>query len=255
MSMLKLSYGKIRTTSLFVLLLILSGFTKTGLTAQEPAKRDAIYAVTKINDFTITGKGDNENWEKAAWLPLIQRGPSEDMNICTQVKILYSKTGVYCLFYCQDNQLTATMNADFMDLWKEDVVEIFLWPDENYPVYFEYEMSPLNYELAILVSNIDGDIVRWQPFHYECDRKTSHATHITKDEKQPDSLVKSWTAECFIPFKLLKPLNNVPPKSGDYWRANFYRVDYDAGVISNWLWQLTEKNFHDIKSFGYILFQ
>ena len=37
-----------------------------------------------------------------------------------------------------------------MDLWNEDVFEVFLWTDERYPVYFEYEISPLNHELPIL---------------------------------------------------------------------------------------------------------
>ena len=37
-----------------------------------------------------------------------------------------------------------------MDLWNEDVFEVFLWTDERYPVYLEYEISPLNHELPIL---------------------------------------------------------------------------------------------------------
>ena len=47
-------------------------------------------------------------------------------------------TGLYFLMEGTDRTLTATMNEDFMDLWKEDVFEVFLWTDERFPVYFEY---------------------------------------------------------------------------------------------------------------------
>lgn len=141
--------------------------------------------------------------------------------------VLSSESGIYFLFYCEDKKLTATMNTDFMDLWEEDVVEVFLMPDEDSPVYFEYEISSLNYELPILISNDNGDLVRWKPFHYDADRKTMHATSVLGGEKKSNSVVKSWSAEFFIPYKLLRPLNNIHPQPGTEWRANLYRIDYD----------------------------
>ena len=49
------------------------------------------------------------------------------------------------------------MTADNLDIYNEDVVEVFLWTDESTPLYFEYELSPLNYELPIIVPNNEGD--------------------------------------------------------------------------------------------------
>lgn len=130
-----------------------------------------ILKVRKSSDFKVTGEGSNKNWEMAKWIVLPERPFHGEQLIKTKVKVLYSETGIYFLFNCKDNKLTATMNADFMDLWKEDVVEVFLWTDEQQLVYFEYEISPLNYELPILISNEKGDLVRWMPFHYDKDRK------------------------------------------------------------------------------------
>ena len=48
--------------------------------------------------------------------------------------------------------------GDFLDLYNEDVVEVFLWPDESFPVYFEYEVSPLNYELPIIIPKLQRKI-------------------------------------------------------------------------------------------------
>jgi hypothetical protein len=150
------------------------------------------------------------------------------------------------------------MNSNFMDLWTEDVVEVFLWTEESAPVYCEYEMSPLNFELPILVSNFTSnqreDIVRWQPFHYDRDRQTHHATDIQGGEKRSNAIITGWTAEFFIPYKLLRPLNNIIPKSGTKWRINLYRMDYDNKRTS-WSWQLTGRSFHDYKRFGNLLFE
>ena len=41
---------------------------------------------------------------------------------------------------------------DFEDIFNEDVVEAFFWPEESSVIYFEYELSPYNYELPILVA-------------------------------------------------------------------------------------------------------
>ncbi len=210
--------------------------------------------IKKTNDFAVTGDGSGENWSKAQWIDLTFRGKT-DLNLKTRVKILYSGTGIYYLFDCQDRKLTSTMKADFLDLWKEDVVEIFLWTDENEPFYFEYEISPLNYELPLLISNENGELLRWMPFHYEPGRLTSHATSVKGGEKRSDATVSSWTAEFFIPYKLLSPLKNRLPKSGTKWRANMYRVDYDYDQRMSWLWQLTDTNFHQYEKFGTYLFE
>lgn len=216
--------------------------------------KDEFLKIREIMDFKISGEGASENWSKADWIHIPQR-QSNGEALETRAKTLYSETGIYFLFHCQDRKLTATMTADFMDLWKEDVVEVFLWPDEAFPVYFEYEISPLNYELPIIVSNENGDLVRWQPFHYDQNRRTRHATTIEGGIRESNATITGWTAEFFIPYSLLRPLTNIPPKSGTRWRANFYRVDYDKGKKSSWSWKLTHQTFHEHKKFGILLFE
>lgn len=212
----------------------------------------AMLKVGAANDFKITGDGSHENWQHATWINIPQCTAGEPFT--TKVKLLYSQTGIYCLFHCQDAKLTATMNADFMDLWKEDVVEVFFWPDEHSPAYFEYELSPLNYELPLLISNDNGDLTRWQPFHYDADRKTQHAIKVQGSGKDHNEGMTSWTAEFFIPFKLLRPLNNIAPKPGTRWRTNLYRVDYDKGETA-WSWQPVGESFHEYEKYGTLLFE
>lgn len=213
------------------------------------AQSDTILRVKKTGDFTITGDGSAASWNSAEWVKLSQRNKT-GVTYKTQIKILYSDSGIYCLYQCGDNKIIATMKEDFLDLWNEDVVEAFFKTDEAVPIYFEYELSPLNYELPILVPNIKGNFLGWRPWHYEGNRKTKHATHINRNGEA----VTQWTAEFFIPYTLLKPMQNVPPKSATKWRANFYRIDYDKDT-SYWSWQPTRENFHDYERFGTIIFE
>jgi len=209
----------------------------------------AVWLVKKTADFTLTGDGSSSSWDKAEWLILPKR-EGAPVYYLTKLKILYSDSGLYCLYYCEDKKITAFLEEDFSDLYNEDVVEVFFWTDEACSIYFEYELSPLNVELPILVPNFNGKFLGWRPWHYEGKRKTRH---IVKIQKQNNEVV-SWTAEFFIPFALLEPLQGVPAKSGMRWRANFYRIDYDQGP-AEWSWQPVQTNFHEYKKFGTIVFE
>lgn len=221
---------------------------------QTPAGNASEVKIKKTADFSITGNGSSKNWDLTDWIILpLRAGAAKDL--VTKAKILYSDKGIYFLFDCPDKKLTSKMNADFLDLWTEDVVEVFLWTDESDPVYFEYEISPMGYELPLLISNNDGELLRWMPFHYEENRKTSHATSVRGGEKKSMATVSAWTAEFFFPYKILRPLNNYIPKSGTKWRANMYRVDYDDNKRNNWTWQPVSGSFHDYKHFGTFIFE
>jgi Carbohydrate family 9 binding domain-like len=209
--------------------------------------------VKATDDFEVTGAGEHAAWKQVEWTPLRRRQP-ETHPYDTRFKMLYSPTGLYFLMEATDKKLTATMTEDFMDLWNEDVFEVFLWTDERYPVYFEYEISPFNHELPILIPNFGGQFLGWRPWHYDKDRVTRKATSIIGGPKQSGAAIEGWRAEFFFPYALLKPLQNVPPKPGTRWRANFYRMDYDDGKRAQWEWSPVGETFHDFEHFGEIEF-
>jgi hypothetical protein len=210
-------------------------------------------SVKPAQDFDVTGTGEHAAWQQAEWTALRRRQP-ESHPYESRFKVLYSTTGVYFLMDGTDRKLTATMNEDFMDLWNEDVFEVFLWTDERQPVYFEYEISPLNYELPILIPNFGGQFLGWLPWHYDGTRKTRKATSTTGGPKKSQASIQGWRAEFFIPYALLRPLQNVPPKPGTRWRANFYRMDHDDGRSTQWEWARVGKSFHEFEKFGELLF-
>jgi hypothetical protein len=230
--------------------------------------------VRHCNDFEVTGLGDAAAWQTTHWVPL-QRRPKGVHDYTAQFKMLYSDQGVYVLFDGSDQRLTATLQEDFLDLWTEDVYECFFWTDESQPLYFEYEISPLGFELPILIPNLGGKFLGWRPWHYEGNRKIRKQVSARGGPSASGAAVTGWRAEVFIPFDLLKPLQNVPPKSGSEWRANFYRVDYDPlpaaaqsapapnqptpattpTTVTQWDWSRVGPSFHEYQKFGTLVFE
>jgi hypothetical protein len=261
-------YSKIYIRNFFFDLLLFACLSPAAFCKNIIFTTDSIVMVKFTTDFSITGNGSAANWQVADWNPIIQRSSktlqNENWNIPaerfvleatsydTRFKILYSEKGIYCLYKCEDSLITATLKEDFSSLYNEDVIEAFFRPDTAMPVYFEYELSPLNFELPLLILNNKGKFMGWKPFQYEGARRTIHATTIDKKNVRENRI--TWTAEFFIPFALLESMGNTPPKKGTQWRANFYRIDYDHHPVYS-SWQLTRRSFHDPEKFGILKFE
>ena len=210
--------------------------------------------VPKVADFAVTGDGSAAQWGRLPWQPLTRVGATP-CAYSTRGKVLYSATGLYFLCDCEDRRLTCTKTADFDNIFQEDVIEVFLWPNEEQDLYFEYEISPLNVELPILVPNHKGAFMGWRPWHYENERLTRKATSTRGGPKAPMAQVDGWMAEFFLPFALFRGLGNNPPMPGGQWRGNLYRIDYDSGPAAQWAWcPDTGTNFHGFRQFGTLEF-
>ncbi len=218
------------------------------------SKQQPTLVVKKTKDFEVTGNGDAESWNVTQWTSLNRR-EGGTLDYQARIKMLYSDGGVYVLFDGTDRKLTATLKEDFLDLWTEDVYECFFWTDQQHPIYFEYEISPLGFELPILVPKFNGKFLGWRPWHYEGGRKIQKKVSVSGGKAESMARADGWRAEVFIPYSLLNPLQNVPPKSGTQWRANFYRVDHDGGQQTAWDWARVGPSFHDIDNFGMLVFE
>jgi hypothetical protein len=222
-------------------------------TATTPADQHPLN-VKKCNDFTITGSGNDAEWQKTNWtiLPKLDSGGHQYKS---RFKIMYSAKGIYLLFHGEDSTITTTYDKDFGDLYNADVFEAFFHPNPQTPVYFEYEINQLNKELVLMVPNNNGDFYGWIPWHYENQRRTKKLVNIKGGKMESGAHLTSWDAEIFFPYELFKPLEKVPPKSGTVWNANFYRIYYDKNRASEWAWKPVKKNFHDYQRFGQIQFE
>src|ERR1035441_7614633 len=140
-------------------------------------------AVKRVEDFELNGTGNAAAWNAAQWLVLT---PTNGIgNYLSRAKVVYSSLGIYCLYDCVDEHLTCTDLKDNDDLYNEDVVEVFFWPEESQHLYLEYEISPLGRELPLIIPNSGKDFFGWIPWHYEGKRLTRRATAIRGGDKSP----------------------------------------------------------------------
>lgn len=158
----------------------------------------------------------------------------------TLVRVAWDEEALHVRFDCEDRDAWGTFLKRDDPLWQEEVVEVFLAPGEEDPVYYaEFEVSPLGVVFDARIHNptslrkdMTADVawdcpgLRWQ---------------VGRGPARED-----WWAEMAIPW----PADERPR----LWRANFYRVERprDGEVeYSAWSPTLTSPaDFHKPARFG-----
>jgi len=241
----------------FLFVLFGAGVHLSGFAGWGPAGSflpDTPLVVRSCRDFKVNGKGDNAQWKKAPWTDL-QKLDAGGAAYKSRFKILYSSRGIYVLFDGADETITSSFKKDFDPLFKGDVFEVFFDTAPAEPVYFEYEVSPLDKELVLLMMNRNDSISGWAPWAYRGGNKVEKRTHISGGAMKPGARIKGWTTELFFPYRLLSPLNEVPPVKGTRWNANFCRLDYDSGQMIKWAWAPVAGSFHERHRYYALLFE
>ncbi len=212
-------------------------------------------SVKSVPDFPIGSERPHACWQEIPWQTMSRVGEGP-LAYQTRCKMARSESGLYFLVEAEDATLTCTLSKDEANLFTEDVVEIFLQPDPDIGLYVEYEISPLGYELMLLVSNDGTSFHGWRPWNQQPSQHTRKATRISGGEKKSGGAVTGWQAEVFLPFDLFRGLGCCPPQPGSAWRGNVYRIDYDGDGPTHWaLFGETGTAFHDYWNFGRFHFQ
>lgn len=208
--------------------------------------------IGRQEDFAL--RPENEKcFETAVWHEL--RRVEGKKGYRTGVKAVRSDTGIYFLFQCEDEKINCTLQQDGEDLYTEDVLEIFLQPDRRYPVYLEYELSPLNKELVLMVCHNGSDFYGWLPFHYAGERRVKHITWSRVEELSPGACCSAWNAMVYLPFALFEGTAAECPAEKTVWRGNIFRIDTDDGEVSKYaLRTVCGIEFHNFEEFEEIIF-
>lgn len=160
----------------------------------------------------------------------------------TRFKIGWNPAELRVLFHASDAAPNATMTRRDAPLYEEEVVEVFLDTVGDLGGYYEIEVNPLNAVLdLVLRRNRSG---YRKNFAWRCEGL------VTAVRIDPGI---SWTSELSIP---MSSIVSEPPKPGDIWRANFYRIDRPVdGPVEYSAWSATGRpQFHVPARFGAIEF-
>ena len=188
-----------------------------------PAGADTRYVVasTRAEAGSLLA-GDASAWKAAA---RIQWGPTP---YTTDFAALWASDALYLRFDARDPSPWHTMKQRDEHLWEEEVVEAFLDLDRSGRNYAELEISP---------GNVVCDVRMVRPYP---DKKYDLTWNMEGLETRVVPLrddagrTIGWTALARLPWTGFRSLESaagiaLPPKPGDRWRFNVFRVERPGG--------------------------
>lgn len=197
----------------------------------------------------VDGKLDEPVWAEAAVADFVSNADGSAAPVKTEARLLYDDTYLYVSFRCADENAWATMKRRDAHLWEEEVAEIFLQPDPAKPSYIELEVNPLGTMLDIYLLDVRKPL-RYESWNSERLRWSARVEGKV-DGKGGD---RAWTCEMAFPFEDAATAPHVPPRPGDRWRMNMYRVEARP-TPAEMAWSPTlEADFHRPNAFGELIF-
>jgi hypothetical protein len=216
----------------------------------QPAPVPTYEVLRSATPLMIDGKLDEGAWGKAPAVgEFVNNLDGSSSTYRTEARVLYDDQFLYFGFRCADTNIWATMKKRDEHLWEEEVVEVFLKADLQQRSYIELEVNPLGTMIDIFLLDV-RKALRFESWNSE---KLRWAVSVdgAVDGKDGD---KEWTCEIALPMEDIIPAPNIPPKPGDRWRLNLYRVE-KLPTRANLAWSPTRRNdFHMPEMFGEIIF-
>jgi hypothetical protein len=145
----------------------------------------------------------------------------------TRFRALWSPAGLFVRFDADDPSPWHTMTRRDEHLWEEEVVEIFLDPDRSGHDYYELEINPGNVVC-------DLRMITASPWNGEFEFDLPGLETRVHARKDAGGGTTGWTATALLPWPGLRSLPSaakvaVPPRAGDRWRFNVFRVERPGG--------------------------
>ncbi|MCA2981121.1 MAG: carbohydrate-binding family 9-like protein [Myxococcaceae bacterium] len=202
----------------------------------------------------IDGALDDEAWKAA---PEVTLGGSLDGHPIserrTRVRLVWDDTHVYVAFDCEDPDVWGSLRNKDDPIYNEDVAEVFFDADGDGATYNELQVSPhnVNFDASFVARRSDlPTAMKW-----ESGMKSAVKVRGTLDDDSDRD--DGWSAELAIPIAQLNQVPHVPPRKGDVWRFNAYRLEHyvrrqqiDGQAFS----PLFVGDFHALPRFGTLVF-
>lgn len=193
---------------------------------------------------------DEPGWSATKTVgPFVRNRDGATVGNVTEAKVLYDERFVYLAFRVGDENIWATMRRRDEHLWHEEVVEVFLQADPRVPNYIELEVNPLGTLLDIYLLDRRKNL----PYGSWNSAGISWAVQVDGSvDGQPGD--RGWSCEIALPLEDVVTAPSLPPRPGDRWRMNLYRVESKPEPLGL-AWSPTlEGDFHVPAMFGEITF-
>lgn len=226
-------------------------------------------------EFTLDGRLDKPFWENAPWTDAFLDIEGSHMPLprfLTRAKMLWDDENIYFGAQLDGDEIWGHITQRDAVIFHDNDFEIFIDPDSDTQQYYEFEMNVLNtvWDLFLPIAYRDGgDALNSFDYH-----GLRTAVHVDGDINDPSAKNNFWSVEVVIPFASLNECipNQPVPKSGDFYRLNFSRVQWKVDVEENafhkrtgesgrplpednWVWAPTGViNIHYPELWGFLFF-
>ena len=228
-----------RALTASALLVVTAHLAGSGQTRSEPDLEAFPYAprhsvcYRPSAPLTIDGRLDEPSWKAAAWTDafvdiLGDRAPRP--RFTTRAKMLWDDEYFYFAADLEEPHLWATLTARDSVIFQDNDFEIFIDPDGDTHNYFELEINALAtvWDLMLVQPYRDGGpaIHAWDIAGLKA------AVDVRGTINRPDDRDEGWSVEIAIPWRILAEAapGRRRPASGDRWRVNFSRVQWQLDV-------------------------
>jgi hypothetical protein len=219
------------------------------------SKPKQIEAMETKQPIKLDGKLSEKVWNQTTSSgPFVNTMTGNPIEPKTEVKVAWDKDNLYVAFISQDEDVWSSLTKRDQQLWTQEVVEIFIDANSDKKDYVELQVNPNG---TIFDSYLPGHRQNQNDFNSQM--KASVSIDGTLNKR--DDVDKSWTAEIAIPWKdtigRSAEKMTFPPKPGDVWRVNFFRMDLPKKK-RQWAsaWSAPKRgDFHALDRFGNLIFK
>lgn len=195
-----------------------------------------LVALRAESPITVDGKLNEPAWQNAPFSVGFVNKDEMPTLAETGVKALYDDRNIYFGFICADKN-PKTLKAEAEAEAKifqvgDDVLGIFLQPDETKPIYYQLAFNPKGVQFDQRVVGGDKD------YEYHPEWRTA----ISASDKY-------WIAEVALPYQAF----GQAQRSDTNWRVNFHRV-FRNGMVDNSSWSHPGTTWHNPARFGRLIF-
>ena len=219
--------------------------------------------------FVLDGNVEKPFWDDAPFTDYfvdIEGSKKGKPRFQTRVKMMWDDENLYVGAILEGDEIWATLTERDCVIFYDNDFEIFIDPDSDTHQYFEFEMNALGTVWDLMLTkpyrDFGGSAVNGWDIH-----GLQSAVFIDGELNNPHADNRRWMAEVVIPLDALKEGNGGKfPKTGDYYRINFSRVQWEVRVLdgtyvklpnpeSNWVWAPTGLvNIHYPELWGFVFF-
>jgi hypothetical protein len=201
---------------------------------ETPSTPRTYLAARRALPIKLDGRLDDPAWARAAWtadFTDIEGSSRPQPPLRTRVKLLWDDTCWYLGAELTEPDLWATIRERDAVIFHDNDFELFVDPGGTTHRYFELELNAYAtvWDLFLPKPYRDGGkaVNGWDIAGLLV------AVGLQGTLNDPRDRDRGWTVELAIPWSAFADSAHVrgPPRTGDSWRVNFSRVEWDRDVV------------------------